>query len=142
MCGIIIMASLLSWTKMALAYNLPLTSIDARTTNYLRQENDVWNHFPRKNMSDSMQVVYEAHSFNLDFNFGALDHIWQYDDHLVQNITELNRTAARVLELVKNRQRWDLQNIADSILRDVPRKLSGIYAEVKTERFLKYLSIV
>lgn len=139
---VIILASLLSWLRLAAAYNFPLTSIDARTSNYLRQEEEVWQNFPRKNLSDSLKVIYESHSFNLDFNVGMLDQIWPYDDQMAQNITELNRTASIVLSLVKNQQRWELQNMADNIIREVPRKLTAIYAEVQSPRFQKYFSKV
>lgn len=119
-----------------------MTSIGARTVNYLKQEEDAWRSFPRPNLTESIRVVYETHSFNLDFNHGLLDFIWPYSDQLAQNITDLNRTAGRVLELVKKRSRWDLQNLADSIIRDVPRKLTAIFAEVRSLPFQRYLATV
>lgn len=139
---IIVWASLLSWLRFAAAYNFPLTSIDARTSNYLRQEEEAWRSFPRPNLTDSIEVIYTTHSSNLDFNHGLMEYIWPYSDQLAQNITELNRTASRVLELVKKRSRWDLQNLADFIIRDVPRKLNAIFAEVKSLSFQQYLSTV
>lgn len=124
------------------AYSFPLTSTDARTANYLRQEENVWQTFPKSNLSESIQIIYNTHSFNLDFNQGILDQILSYNEELAQNITELNRTATRVLELIRKRRSTELQNLAEISIRSVPTKLTYIFAEVKRIAFQRYLTTV
>lgn len=142
---VVALASLLLFVSLLgqlTAYDYPLTSVDARLRNYLDQEQKAWTDFPKSNATESMQTVFYTHAFNLDFYQAQLDVVMEYSDELAQNVTEMNRTANRVLELLRKNSYSELRDLADIAIRTIPQKITKIFAEVKRQSFKKYLSEV
>lgn len=138
----IILAGVVLLLSRATGHSFSMTSTDARTQNYLKQETAAWETFPKNNLTDSMRIIFDLHSFNLNFNYGLLDSVIPYSDALAQNVSELNRTANRAFEVLKGRSNSEIQDFADITIRDVPQKISAIFDEVKTFEFKKYLADV
>lgn len=126
------------------ALHFPLTDVDARLRNYIDQEQRAWNEFPLPNASvrDSMNTVYYINVFSLGFYEAQLDLVLEYSEELAQNITEMNSTGNRVIDLLQKRRDSELKDLADNIVRTMPQKLTRIFAEVKRQSFKSFLSEV
>lgn len=132
--------SVLSIIGCITSLDLSSTSIETRAVNYLKQESTTWDTFDFKNLNASLGKISNMHIDNLNFDESSLDYVLAYsDDLLTEHVIEINRTAVRVLELLKDRRYSDLKDLSEISVHSIPNKISTIFADVKKISFQKYL---